>query len=78
MDKIGLDLGFRIMALTFNLRDLIRPRINILKEADIKPGYHVLDYGCGPGSYIMDNARLVDDTGMVYALDIHPLAIQME
>ena len=77
MHKTESNLGFRLMALAFKLRDLLRPRIGILKEAGIKPGYHVLDYGCGPGSYIMDTARLVGETGMVYALDIHPLAIQM-
>jgi hypothetical protein len=52
MNKIESNFGFKLMALTFNLRDLLRPRIDILKEAGIKPGYHVLDYGCGPGSYI--------------------------
>ena len=77
MNKTASNLGFRLMALTFKLRDLLRPRINILKEAGIKPGYHVLDYGCGPGSYITDTARLVGESGIVYALDIHPLAIQM-
>ncbi len=73
----GANLGFRLMALIFKFRDLLRPRIEILKEAGIKPGYHVLDYGCGPGSYISDTARLVGESGMVYALDVHPLAIQM-
>ena len=77
LDKIGSDLGFRLMALSFKFRDFFRPRIDILKEVDIKPGYHVLDYGCGSGSYIIDTARLVGGSGMVYALDIHPLAIQM-
>jgi ubiquinone/menaquinone biosynthesis C-methylase UbiE len=65
------------MALSFKFRDFFRPRIDILKEAGIKPGYHVLDYGCGPGSYIIDTARLVGESGMVYALDVHPNAIQM-
>ncbi len=65
------------MALSFKFRDFFRPRIDILKEAGIKPGYQVLDYGCGPGSYIIDTARLVGDSGIVYALDVHPLAIQM-
>jgi ubiquinone/menaquinone biosynthesis C-methylase UbiE len=77
MNKTASNLGFRLMALTFKFRDLLIPRINILKEAGIKPGYHVLDYGCGSGSYIIDTARLVGESGMVYALDIHPLAIQM-
>ena len=37
----------------------------------------MLDYGCGPGSYVMAVAELVGKTGKVYALDAHPLAIKM-
>ena len=48
-----------------------------MKEVDIKPGFAVLDYGCGPGSYIAAAAELVGREGKIYALDIHPLAIQM-
>jgi len=51
--------------------------MNILKEVGIKPENHVLDYGCGPGSYIIPLAELVGKEGTIYALDIHPLAIQM-
>ena len=35
----------------------------------------VLDYGCGPGSYILPVAEMVGEAGRVYALDSHPLAI---
>jgi ubiquinone/menaquinone biosynthesis C-methylase UbiE len=51
--------------------------MNILKEAGIKAGFHILDYGCGSGSYIAAAAELVGISGKIYALDIHPLAIQM-
>ncbi len=77
MDKPASNLHFKIMAFTFKLRDFLLPRKNILKEAGIKPGFHVLDYGCGPGSYTTAAAELVGGSGKVYALDIHPLAIQM-
>jgi len=53
------------------------PRKNVLKVVGIKPGFHVLDYGCGPGGYIIGAAELVGKSGKIYALDIHPLAIQM-
>jgi ubiquinone/menaquinone biosynthesis C-methylase UbiE len=43
----------------------------------IQPGFRVLDYGCGPGSYTPPLAELVGESGMVYALDIHPLAVRM-
>ena len=48
-----------------------------MKEVGIKPGFHVLDYGCGPGSYIIPLAELVGESGNIHALDIHPLAIRM-
>jgi ubiquinone/menaquinone biosynthesis C-methylase UbiE len=60
----------------FEFRDLRLPRINILKGAGIRLGFRVLDYGCGPGSYIVPLAELVGKSGKIYALDIHPLAIQ--
>jgi ubiquinone/menaquinone biosynthesis C-methylase UbiE len=70
-------LGFRIMALTFKIRDFLEPRRDIVKEVGIKEGFHVLDYGCGPGSYIPAVAELVGKSGKIYALDINPLAIKM-
>ncbi len=77
MDKPASNINFKIMALTFKLRDFLLPRKNILKEVGIKPGVHILDYGCGPGSYTKAASELVGDSGKVYALDIHPLALQM-
>jgi ubiquinone/menaquinone biosynthesis C-methylase UbiE len=68
---------FRVMALMFKLRDFYAPRKAILKETGIRKGFHVLDYGCGPGSYILPLADLVGPSGKIYALDIHPLAIKM-
>lgn len=67
-------LDFRLMSLTYRFRDLVRPRFNILKEVGIREGNQVLDYGCGPGSYILPLAELVGESGSVYALDVHPLA----
>ena len=76
MHKTESNLGFRLMAFGYRFRDLRLPRINILKEVGIEPGFRVLDYGCGPGSYIVALAELVGESGKVYALDIHPLAIR--
>jgi ubiquinone/menaquinone biosynthesis C-methylase UbiE len=76
MDKVESNLGFRLMALGYKFRDLRLPRINILEEVGIKPGFHVLDYGCGPGSYIIPLVESVGESGKVYALDVHPLAIR--
>jgi len=76
MDKPMSNFDFQFMSVGYKLRDFFLPRLNILREVGIKPGFHILDYGCGPGSYIVPLAKLVGKSGKVYALDIHPLAIQ--
>jgi methylase of polypeptide subunit release factors len=35
-----------------------------------------LDFGCGSGSYAIPAAKMVRERGIVYALDIHPLAVK--
>ena len=69
-------LGFKLMSFAFKMRDFFSPRINVLNEVGIKPGNSVLDYGCGPGSYILPLLSLVEQAGQIFALDIHPLAIK--
>ena len=76
MDKPMSNFDFQFMSVGYKFRDLFSPRLNILKEVGIEPGFHVLDFGCGPGSYIVPLVRLVGESGKIYALDIHPLAIQ--
>jgi 23S rRNA U2552 (ribose-2'-O)-methylase RlmE/FtsJ len=76
MDKPTSSIGFKLMTLVFRVRDLLRPRMDLLKEAGIESGFRVLDYGCDPGSYIAPLAELVGDSGEIYALDIHPFAIK--
>jgi len=76
MDKPKSNIDFKLMSFTYKLRDSFSPRINVLKEVGIKPGFHILDYGCGPGSYLISLAELIGSSGQIYALDIHPLAIE--
>ena len=71
------DSGFKVMALSFKVRDFFKPRRNIVKEIGLKPGFQVLDFGCGPGSYIAPVAELVGASGKIYGLDLNPAAIQM-
>lgn len=77
MDQPEPNLHYKFMALGYKFRDFLWPRMHVLKEAGIRPGFHVLDYGCGPGSYIVPLADMVGESGKIYALDIHPLAIQI-
>jgi ubiquinone/menaquinone biosynthesis C-methylase UbiE len=74
--KIESSLAFKFMSFGFKIRNAFKPRSRILKEVGIKPGSRVLDYGCGPGSYVMPVIKLIGDSGVLYALDIHPMAIQ--
>jgi ubiquinone/menaquinone biosynthesis C-methylase UbiE len=76
MDRPKSNIDFQLMSLTYLFRDLFQPRMNVLREVGIESGFRVLDYGCGPGSYVVPLAELVGPSGRVYALDIHPLAIQ--
>ena len=76
MEKKDSLLSFKLMGLAFSIRDFISPRINDLNEVGIKPGNTVLDYGCGPGSYILPLSSLTGGTGAIYAIDLHPSAIQ--
>lgn len=76
MDKPMSNLGFRFMSLWYIFRDISSSRKNILAEVGIKPGSNILDYGCGTGSYTIPAAQLAGESGKVYALDIHPLAVQ--
>jgi len=75
--KVESAFSYRLMAFSYRLRDFLRPRMDILKEVGIKPGDHVLDYGCGPGGYITPVAKLAGKKGKIYAVDIHPLAVRM-
>ncbi len=70
------NLAFRIMSLKFRFRDWHNPPIKILEEAGVKAGMTVLDFGCGPGSFSIAAAQLAGPKGLVYAVDIHPLAVK--
>ena len=68
-------LSFKFMGLFFKFRDLLTSPTKFLEHTGIGPGWNVLDYGCGTGSYSIPAAQLVGPMGKVYAADIHPLAI---
>ena len=67
---------FGFMKLVFSVRDFLYPRRAVLEEVGIRLDFRILDYGCGTGSYVRDSAELVGESGIVYALDVNPLAIE--
>lgn len=76
MNRSTSALTFKGMSVLFKLRDILIPRKKVLDEVGIEPGFLVLDYGCGPGGYILPTRDLVGESGKIYALDIHPLAVR--
>jgi hypothetical protein len=58
-------LAFNLMGLMFKVRDLLQPRGTVLEEAGIESGFYVLDFGCGPGSYIIPLAELIGPSGRI-------------
>ena len=77
MDKPMSNIHFFFMSLGFIFRDLMfSPKSKLIELDIIGAGNHILDYGCGTGSYSIVAAQLVGNSGRVYALDIQPLAIR--
>ena len=71
------NFGFKMMVnVGMPIRNLFMPPAKMLAEIEIHPGYKVLDYGCGPGAFTIMIAEIIGQSGFVYALDIHPLAIK--
>jgi ubiquinone/menaquinone biosynthesis C-methylase UbiE len=69
------DSVFKIMKLFFKVYYFFKPAGRYLDKFGISPGDIVVDYGCGPGAFIKPASNLVGENGIVYAVDIHELAI---
>ena len=67
---------FRVMAAIMKVRGGFRDKEGEVKRAGVQPGDVVLDFGCGLGFSTFPAADTVGREGKVYALDIHPLAIE--
>ena len=76
MDKPMPGIAFNMMSLAFKVADVFSRPDALLDEVGIREGNVVLDFACGPGRYEPFLARRVGPAGTVYALDIHPLAVQ--
>ena len=58
------------------LLPLFRNPYKLLEKAGLRSGQKVLEVGCGPGFFTIPAAKIVGVKGLVYAVDIHPLAIE--
>jgi ubiquinone/menaquinone biosynthesis C-methylase UbiE len=70
------NLAFRLMSFLLSIRDIFIPVGKKLDRFNIEKGYFIVDFGCGPGSYVETASKLVGSSGRVYAVDVHPLAIK--
>jgi ubiquinone/menaquinone biosynthesis C-methylase UbiE len=72
------NFAFRIIALIHDnpLRSIFCNPYKRLERAGLKPGLKVLEVGCGPGFFTIPAAKIVGEEGFVYAVDVHPLAIE--
>jgi len=68
------NIAFRVMSSMIRVRQFFSQNSKRLENFNIKNGFTVIDYGCGPGGYVKKAAQLVGEEGEVYAVDIHPLS----
>ena len=75
--KASPDFVYKMIELIHDgkLMAFIRNPYKLLIAAGIEPGLKVLEIGCGPGAFTIPAAEIIGKDGYVYALDIHPLAI---
>jgi ubiquinone/menaquinone biosynthesis C-methylase UbiE len=70
-------MSFKIMSFIHEtLYGLFRDPYKVLEVAGLEAGQQVLEVGCGPGFFTVPAARIVRETGSVFALDVNPLAVE--
>jgi ubiquinone/menaquinone biosynthesis C-methylase UbiE len=58
------------------LRRRLNDPVKTLTGAGVQQGQKVLEVGCGTGYFTTSAAKLVGDSGLVYAIDVYPPAIE--
>src|SRR6056297_1655628 len=78
MKEVGLidKISFNLMVAEYKIKSIFSPPDEILKQTNIQPGDHVVDYGCGPGRFTIPLAQMVGNKGKVFAVDINPIAFE--
>lgn len=74
--RVVSNFNYRVMAAYLRFRERFRKPAETIEMLGIDQGYSILDFGCGIGSYTIPAAIKVGESGQVYALDIHPMAIE--
>lgn len=71
-----MNIWYDLMVLEYKIRDRFNKPGAILNQFVIKPGFTIVDYGCGPGRYLDTAAFLVGEKGLVYAADISEVGLE--
>lgn len=58
------------------LLPIFRNPYKLLRATGLKSGQKVLEVGCGPGFFTIPAAKIVGENGLIYAVDVNPLAIR--
>jgi ubiquinone/menaquinone biosynthesis C-methylase UbiE len=58
------------------LLPIFRNPYKLLEASGLKKGQRILEVGCGPGYFTIPAAKIVGHEGFVYAVDVHPRAIE--
>jgi ubiquinone/menaquinone biosynthesis C-methylase UbiE len=58
------------------LASILKNPYRLLEIAGLRPGQKVIEVGPGPGFFTIPAAKIVEADGLVYAMDINPLAIR--
>jgi ubiquinone/menaquinone biosynthesis C-methylase UbiE len=75
MDRMP-NWAFKMMAFMFNLSDKLKSPDKKLNPFKLQKGQTVVDYGSGTGRFLKPASELVGESGSVYAVDIHELAVE--
>ena len=77
-DRHMSNFSFRMISLMHDnpLLPIFRNPYKLLRAAGLKPGQKVLEVGCGPGFFTIPASKIVGKEGFIYAVDVHPLAIE--
>jgi len=73
--EVMANWSYQLMRIAFKVVDIFKNPAKRLDDFDIKPGWNVIDYGCGPGRYLRKASEQVGPEGKVFAVDIHEIAI---
>jgi ubiquinone/menaquinone biosynthesis C-methylase UbiE len=74
---LGSRIGFRLMALVMSFRRRTQATEARVRSSGVREGQTLLDYACGPGYFTVIAAQIVGRSGVVYAVDMQPAAVQM-